>query len=90
MDDIRYFGTFDANGFPVGFFPSDVWPTPPDDAVEITEAQWQEFMQNQGQRRWDGSDVVPGVQEPSLNQRITSAPDALFGGPTIAQVLGEP
>lgn len=42
---MQYFGTFDADGYPTGFYPSDIWPTPPDDAVEITKLQWQRLLQ---------------------------------------------
>jgi hypothetical protein len=44
MDEIRYFGLFDKDGWPVGFFPSDIWPEPPKGAVEITEDQWRELL----------------------------------------------
>jgi hypothetical protein len=39
----------------------------------------------------DGAFVPPDTSDPDAerNQNITSAPDTLFGGPTIAQVLGE-
>lgn len=33
-------------------------------AVEITEAQWQDLIGNQGARRWDGQAVVPYVPPP--------------------------
>jgi hypothetical protein len=35
-----------------------------------------------------GGTVEPAA--PNTNANITSAPDTLFGGPTIAEVLGEP
>lgn len=52
--------TFDDSGLPVGFYPDDIWPEGyPDDAVEISEDHYQEFMQFGGFRRWDGSMPVP-------------------------------
>lgn len=58
MDEISYFATFDADGYPVGFYPSDMWPEPPDGAVEISKAQWQEFMDNPGYRKYVDGEVV--------------------------------
>lgn len=34
-------------------------PAIPSDAVAISHDQWQEILQNQGARRWDGKGVVP-------------------------------
>jgi hypothetical protein len=91
QNEIRYFATFDDDGFPTSFFPSDVWPEAqrPVEAVEISSEQYREFLAYPGERKWLDGEVVAGVPTPPLNQRITSAPDTLFGGPTIAQVLGE-
>lgn len=50
---------FTPDGFPAGFFPEDIWPEGfPDDAVEITESQWREFLENPGARKWAGGEVV--------------------------------
>lgn len=50
---------FDENGFPTAFY----WPGVhderiPADAVEITDEQWFELIDNAGLRKWDGSKVV--------------------------------
>jgi len=54
-----YWAKFDANGFPIAFYVSDVWPEQPDGLVEITEAQWREFIENQGLTAWSNGAVVP-------------------------------
>jgi hypothetical protein len=41
----------------------------PADAIAITDDQWMEFLENQGMRRWDGSNVV-AFQPPA--QAVTS------------------
>lgn len=60
MEKIKYFGRFDEEGFPESFYNTDVWEESdiPAESVEITEAQWREFVSNGGVRRWDGSKPV--------------------------------
>jgi hypothetical protein len=55
---VRIFATLNDDGTPNGFYPSDIWPTPPESAVEISPDDWREFLDYQGQRRWDGQRVV--------------------------------
>ena len=46
--------TFDKNGFVKGFYAKDInGDNIPAEAIEITDEQWQEFINNQGFRRWD-------------------------------------
>lgn len=79
--------TVDSGGFPTGFYNdaihgarllSDGEANPatliPANAVEITEAQWLEFINNQGLRQWNGSDVVtytPPPAPPAVPQSIS-------------------
>jgi len=69
MDRKVYRAVFDDNGFPVGFYPSDVWPSGyPETAIEITEDQWCEFIENSGARKWQNGTVVeyiPPAPEPA-------------------------
>lgn len=60
----RIFATLNENGTPSGFYPSDIWPIPPEDAVEISPDDWREFLDYQGQRRWDGQRVVEFTPTP--------------------------
>lgn len=75
---------FDADGFPSAFYPEDVWPEGyPLEAVEITEDDWHEFLNNQGLRQWKNDRVVeytPPFVEPvtvlpavTLWERLTDA-----------------
>jgi hypothetical protein len=69
MNEIVYFGTFDADGWPTGFFPSDVWLTPPEGAVEITELQWRALLQG-------GTKFIDGEVVKSDEPRPLEVPDA--------------
>lgn len=55
------FAVFDAGGWPLAFYDPEIWRSRelPAGAVELSEAQWREFVENQGRRRWDGAQVVP-------------------------------
>lgn len=60
------FALFNDGGMPLAFYDSIVHGNAiPDDAVEITTAQWLEFLEHQGWRRWNGSgvEVIPGEPE---------------------------
>jgi hypothetical protein len=62
---MRIFALFDEDGRPKGFYPNDVWPSRPQDAVEISPDDWREFCDYQGKRRWDGSKVVEYIPPPA-------------------------
>jgi hypothetical protein len=50
---------FDAEGLPAAFYSRDVHgDSVPAEAVEITDEQWQEFLDHQGLRRWLDGEVV--------------------------------
>ena len=55
----RIFAVLAADGFPLGFYTSDVHPRPPEGAVEVSEAHWRECLDNQGQRRFVAGRLVP-------------------------------
>ncbi len=60
---MRY-ATFDDEGFPAGFYSTQIHGGAiPGDALKITDAQWLEFIENPGQRRWVDGEIV--VVEPS-------------------------
>ncbi len=60
------YAVLDNQGFPIAFYDDEIHTDIPKDAIEITEQQWLEFINNQGQRKWDftKNDVV--VYEPPL------------------------
>lgn len=50
---------FDGEGFPLGFYPEDIWVSGyPEKAVEITEAQYCELLEFQGLRKLINGEVV--------------------------------
>lgn len=60
------FAIFDADGRPTGFYSRDINPVIPRDAIQITDAQWQEFIDNNGLRMWDGERVTKLPPPPPL------------------------
>lgn len=63
---------FNEDGFPVAFYDTDAYDDCsfiPNDTVVITEAQWQEFLRNQGLRKWVAGEVVEYTPpEPPLSE----------------------
>ena len=69
---------FDKDGFPTAFYDTRAYTDTsfiPDDTIEITEDQWQEFLNNAGRKKWlDGKIVdytppAPPVVYPNLSAR---------------------
>src|SRR5262245_9114591 len=70
-----YYGEFDAQGSPQGFWTSDVFPPQedgslhrkiPKEAIEITELQWRQLLNNQPLSRFiDGKVVILDPPPPS-------------------------
>lgn len=52
--------TFDVDGFPTGFYRSDMHTNIPAGAVEISDSQYFDLVSNPGRRRWDAGigDVI--------------------------------
>jgi hypothetical protein len=57
---MQTFAHFDDAGFPTAFYRTDVWPLEniPIGAVEVTEDQWRDLVDNQGFRKWLNGIVV--------------------------------
>lgn len=50
--------TFDSNGIPTAFYETSIHSDAiPDDAVDITDKQYQELIDNQGRRKFNGGKV---------------------------------
>lgn len=110
------YATFDGNGFPTGFYATDIHgsqtllvygdkpaptaenpnpvapvigtkPNPdcliPAGAVEITDAQWQEFIGNQGLRKWANG------QEVEYTPPVPAPTEAGYGGAVQAMLDGK-
>lgn len=45
--------TINANKEPIAFYDTTINSIIPDDAIDITEEQWQEFIDNTNQKVWD-------------------------------------
>jgi len=78
---MKIYAKFDENGFPVGFYPEDVYKEQPEGAIEITENQWREFLENQGRRKWNGDTVIEHTHVPTddeLAAAIRARRDALI------------
>lgn len=78
--------------------PSPMMPDPPEGSKPViaTDDQGLEWHLTEDSQVGDwlayvegGGIIDPAPSGSNTNQNITSAPDTLFGGPTIAQVLGE-
>ncbi len=53
------FAVFSPSGTPTAFYSADLHGDAiPEDAIEITELQWQEFINHPGLRKWVDGDVV--------------------------------
>lgn len=53
------FAKFDNDGFPVGFYTEEIHGnTIPAGSIEISEAQWKDFLDNAGLRRWENGGIV--------------------------------
>ncbi len=53
---MRY-ATYDEDGLPTGFYAEGIGDIP-ETAIVITDEDWNEFLDNQGRRKWNGSEVV--------------------------------
>jgi hypothetical protein len=55
------YAKFDSNGLPVAFYAPGVNKIIPADAIQISDEQWQEFLNNPGRRKWNGSAIVEHI-----------------------------
>ena len=67
---MKKFAQFNEQGLPTAFYSDDINKGIPDDAIEITVAQWREFIENQGCRKWDGSKVVEYIPPAPTNDEL--------------------
>ena len=91
---MKKFAQFNEQGVPTAFYSDDINTNIPTDAVEITEAQWLEFIENQGRRKWDGSGVVeyvpPALTDDELLVGIRAKRNALLAGCDWTQLIDTP
>ena len=60
------YAEFNNDGFPMGFYDDGIHKDIPKKAIKITNEQWQEFIDNQGQRIWKNGAVVEYVPSPEI------------------------
>jgi hypothetical protein len=60
--------TLDANGLPTAFYSDDIHENIPVDAIQITDEQWQECINNQGTRQFIDGVLVTYVAPVTLAQ----------------------
>ncbi|TXM68207.1 hypothetical protein [Methylobacterium sp. WL120] len=78
------YALFSDPGMPIGFYSIDIHgpfnidgkrnPAYPSGVVEITDDVWQDFLNNQGRRRWNGKTIevyTPPVTPPPIPKTIT-------------------
>jgi hypothetical protein len=59
-----FLATFDQHGLPTGFYEVERSHLAPTGAVPISEAQWREFLDNPGRRRWNAQAQTVELYEP--------------------------
>lgn len=56
---MKKFAEFDGDGFPTAFYSDEIHGNQmPEDAIQITEAQWRELIEYPGLRKWNNGEVV--------------------------------
>lgn len=86
------YATIDGSGRPTGFYRDDIHDGVPDGALEISDAQWRECLENQGRRALVGGVLVEvdalaltPLSQPTLTRRQLRL-GLLANGITTAQV----
>jgi len=62
---------FDENGLPEAFYDSNINEEIPKSAVEITDDQWREFIDNAGERKFEDGEVVAHDPSPPVQTEDT-------------------
>ena len=85
------YGTFDENGFSIGFYDSGI-NVIPENAVELTDEQWTALVSGQGTTKWNGVSVVeytPPARTYPVAPTITSMANAIiYSNHTQTDILG--
>ena len=78
----KKYAVFSEEGFPLAFYSSEIHgDNIPENSVEITSAQWQEFIDNAGFRKWRDGQVIeykPVVTREQKWHAIRAKRDALL------------
>ena len=71
---MNFYAALNDDGFPIAFYNLSINDNIPSDAVEITDAQWREFIDNPGLRRWDGKSVIVYAPPPAPAPMLIASP----------------
>ncbi|MGY5811995.1 hypothetical protein ACXHXG_30385 [Rhizobium sp. LEGMi198b] len=67
MADIIIRATINEDGFPTGFYTSDIWPEGyPESTVEIKIDEWKECLEHQGRRKFVAGQLVEYTPPPPV------------------------
>lgn len=90
MEKVRYFGMFDAEGYPVAFYPSDIHPVPPDGSVEISQEQWAALLVSQGNLTFvNGKLTDTPLPPPAPEKILASLPSVSHAQIITALIMSE-
>lgn len=88
--EVKRYADFDKDGICRGFYASDIHGNNiPSGAVEITEEQWKECLENDGRRKWDAKKKELVVIEPPEVKmtKAEKAEHALFKSNGVKAIL---
>ena len=60
--------TLDKNGLPTAFYSDDIHSNIPKEAIEITEDQWLECINNSGKRKFENGLLIEPIYIPTAEQ----------------------
>jgi hypothetical protein len=73
------YAILDANGLPMAFYSDDIHENIPVDAIEITDEQWFECINNQGARQFVNGELVKLLTKaPTQEQLIQEAKSTVY------------
>lgn len=64
--------TLDENGTPIGFYDDTIHSTIPTGAIDITDEQWIEYINNSGKLKFENGALVEYVYVPTLAEKKDS------------------
>jgi len=91
----KKFATFDAQGLPIGFYDSEIHKNMiPENAVEISDDVWAEFINNAGFRKFENGQIVEYVPpEPTDEEKwavVKEKRDLLLSSSDWTQLADSP
>lgn len=66
---MKIYASFDKEGFPIGFYPDDIYSNKPENTIEITEEQWHELLLGNKKFDLDNNKVIDYIYELSFEEK---------------------